>query len=202
MKDKTDPLFVTVNLNGKQVPMEIDTGSAVTIMSESSFKEIALDPLQESVANLCTYSGEKIQVKGEAMCNVEYEDKHYVLPVVVTSGSGPTLPGRTWLQHIPLNWPKLFQAILKVDNKLSQLLQSFADVFKDELGTLQGEKVSIHIDSSVPPKFCKARSLPYAMKVKVETELQLLQDQGIISPVKYSKWAAPIVPVLKQDKNW
>ena len=116
-KDKTDPLFVTVNLNGKQVPMEIDTGSAVTIMSTSSFKEIASDPLQESVANLCTYSAEKIQVKGEAICNVEYEGKHYVLPIVVTSGSGPTLLGRIWLQHIPLNWPKLFQAILKVDDK-------------------------------------------------------------------------------------
>ena len=40
VKDKTDPLFVTVNLNGKQVPMEINTGSTVTIMAESSFKEI------------------------------------------------------------------------------------------------------------------------------------------------------------------
>ena len=61
VKDKIDPLFVTVNLKGKQVPMEIDTGSAVTIMSESSFKEITSDPLQESVANLCTYSGEKFK---------------------------------------------------------------------------------------------------------------------------------------------
>ena len=153
------------------------------------------------MVNLCTYSGEKIQVKGEAMCNVEYEGKHYVLPIVVTSGSGPTLLGRTWLQHIPLNWSKLFQAILKVDDKITQLLHSFNDVFKDELGTLHGEKVGIHIDPSVPPKFCKARSLPYAMKGKVEAELQRLQDQGIISPVKYSKWAAPIVPVLKQDKK-
>ena len=59
-------------------------------MAESSFKEIALDPLQESVVNLYTYSGEKIQVKGEAMCDVEYEGKHYVLLIVVTSGSGPT----------------------------------------------------------------------------------------------------------------
>ena len=71
------------------------------------------------MVNLCTYSGEKIQVKGKAMCNVEYEGKHYVLPIVVTSGSGPTLLGRTWLQHISLNWSKLFQAILKVDDKLS-----------------------------------------------------------------------------------
>ena len=190
-----------MNLNGKQIPMEIDTGSAVTIMAESSFKEIASDPLQESLVDLCTYSGEKIQVKGEVICSVEYEGKHYVLPIVVTSGSGPTLLGRNWLQHIPLNWPKLFQIILKVDDKLSQLLQFFSDVFKDELGTLQGQKVSIHIDPSVPPKFCKARSLPYAMRGKVEAELQHLQDQGIISLIKYSKWAVPIVPVLKQDKT-
>ena len=58
VKDKTDPLFVTMNLNDKQVPMEIDTGSVVTIMAESSFKEIASDPLQEPVVNLCIYSGE------------------------------------------------------------------------------------------------------------------------------------------------
>ena len=72
----------------------------------------------------------------------------------------------------------------------------------DELGTLQGSKACIYIDPSIPPKFCKARSLPYAMKAKVEQflELQKLEAQGIILPVKYSKWDAPIVPVLKQDK--
>ena len=32
VKDKTDPLFVTMNLNGKQIPMEIDTGTAVTVI--------------------------------------------------------------------------------------------------------------------------------------------------------------------------
>lgn len=199
--DKPDPLYVSVNLNGKQVSMELDTGSAVSIMSESKFKEISSDPLQESQVNLCTYSGEKISVQGEAMCNVEYEGKQYGLPIIIISGNGPTLLGRSWLQHISLNWPKLFQPILKVDDQLTQLLESFSDVFKDELGTLRGDKVSIHIDSTVPPKFCKTRSLPYAMREKVEKELQNLEDQGIITPVKFSKWAAPIVPVLKQDKK-
>ena len=41
VKAKTDPLFVTVNLNGKQVSMELDTASAVTIMAESKFKEVS-----------------------------------------------------------------------------------------------------------------------------------------------------------------
>ena len=116
---------------------------------------------------MCTYPGEEIQVKGEAMCNVEYEGKHYVLPIVVISGNDPA-------QHIPLNWLNIFQTTLKVDDKLSQSLHSFSDVFRDKLGTLEDEKVSIHFDPSVAPKFYKARSLSYAMREKVEKELQHL----------------------------
>ena len=187
-----------MSLNGKPTVMEIDTGAAVSIMAEAKFSEISED-LQASQVNLCTYSGEKFSIKGEAMCNVEYAGKLYVLPLVIMAGNGPTLVGRNWLRHIPLNWSNLFQPIHVVDDQLSQVLRPFSEVFAGELGTLQGNKASIHIDPSIPHKFCKARSLLYAMKEKVEKELQKLESQGIISPVKYSKWAAPIVPVLKQD---
>ena len=135
------------------------------------------------------------------MCNVEYEGKQYSILIVIISGNGPTLLGRSWLQHISFNWKQLFQPLFKVDDQLIQLLESFSDVFKDDLGTLQGDKVSIHIDSTVSPKFCKERSLPYAMREKVEKELQNLEMQGIIIPIKFFKWAALIVPVLKHDKQ-
>ena len=49
------------------------------------------------------------------------------------------------------------------------------------------------------PKFYKPRSVPFAMRNFVEKELERLQMQGIIEPVKFSDWAAPIVPVLKKD---
>ena len=42
------------------------------------------------------------------------------------------------------------------------------------------------------------RSLPFAMKGMVETELQRLLKQGIIYPVENPMMAAPIVPVVKQ----
>ena len=34
---------------------------------------------------------------------------------------------------------------------------------------------------------------------RVEAELERLQEQGIIEPVQFSEWAAPIVPVVKSD---
>ena len=49
------------------------------------------------------------------------------------------------------------------------------------------------------PKFCRGRTVPFALKKPVEVALDSLVEQGIISPVKFSSWAAPIVPVMKQD---
>ena len=43
--------------------------------------------------------------------------------------------------------------------------------------------------------------MPYAMRMKVEAELDRLQEQGIIEPVTFSDWAATIVPTLKRDKS-
>ena len=37
------------------------------------------------------------------------------------------------------------------------------------------------------------------LKEKIEEELDRLVSEKVIEPVKSSKWAAPIVPVVKQD---
>ena len=114
---------------------------------------------------------------------------------------GPTLLGRDWLQYIRLDWPSIIPVNSVQESSLQHLLQPFSELFTDELGTFKGDKVSIHVDPTVPPKFCKARSIPYSMREKVENELARLENLGIIKPVKTSKWAAPIVPVLKTDKK-
>ena len=40
-----DPIHVTMSLNGKSIPMEIDTGAAVSIMTETKFMEISSEEL-------------------------------------------------------------------------------------------------------------------------------------------------------------
>lgn len=74
-------------------------------------------------------------------------------------------------------------------------------MFRDELGTLKGMTVKLHVDPEATPRFFKPRSVPYAMKGKVEEELGRLQKLGIIEPVQFSRWVAPIVPGLKEDKT-
>ena len=41
--------------------------------------------------------------------------------------------------------------------------------------------------------------MPFALREALEKELDRLQSAGIIEPVSYSEWAAPIVTVPKKD---
>ena len=50
-------------------------------------------------------------------------------------------------------------------------------------------------------KFHKARPVPYALRKRVEDEIESLEGQGVYKKVRYAKTAAPIVVVLKDSKN-
>ena len=58
--------------------------------------------------------------------------------------------------------------------------------------------MDIDVVPGIMPKFYKARSVPFVLKDKIENELDRLLQQGVISPVKTSEWATPIVPVVKK----
>ena len=82
---------------------------------------------------------------------------------------------------------------------MQHLLERHTDAFKDELGLVEAAPAKIHVDPSAQPRFCKPRTVPYALKGKVGQELEWLESTGIISPVEFADWAAPIVPVVKTD---
>ena len=69
------------------------------------------------------------------------------------------------------------------------------------LGYLVGYESQIIMDPDAAPKFCKARTVSYAYKSLVNKEIDQLVQQGILTPVTFSDWAAPIVPMLKSDKK-
>ena len=72
-------------------------------------------------------------------------------------------------------------------------------MFSEGLGCFNGPPVELKVDANAQLKFYKVRSVPFALKSKIEAKLADLQSKGIISPVKHFTWAAPIVPVLKKN---
>ena len=58
---------------------------------------------------------------------------------------------------------------------------------------LKGQTAKIFVPSDTQPQFFKAHQLPYCFKAKVELELDRLLAEGVITPVHFADWAAPIV---------
>ena len=101
------------------------------------------------------------------------------------------------MTKIQLNWKQIYTVTSEA--KLNDLLDRHSALFKTGLGTLKDYKAKIYVDPQAKPKFCKARQVPFSMKSKVEEELERLEKEGIIEPVQYAEWAAPIIPILKAD---
>ena len=83
-------------------------------------------------------------------------------------------------------------------NTLQDVLQRHGDVFKKELGTVRGVYAKLYVvnDLNAQPRFCKTRTVPYALQTKVNQELDRLEKAGVIEPIQFADWAAP---VLKRD---
>ncbi|CAG2235627.1 unnamed protein product [Mytilus edulis] len=191
---------VQINVNECEIAMEIDTGASVSIMSEDTYKEYKSKfRIEPTSAKLEHTWGEQIPVIGRAIVNVNYKESKTTITIV--KRKGPNLLGRDWLNKLQLDWKDIF-SVVGSDNQsrdLNVILEANKEVFKDELGTVKGMKAKIYVDESAVPKYFKARPLPYALKDKVEKELERLEKEGQIQQVEFSDWAAPIVPVVKEN---
>ena len=72
-KSATQPITVELSLNGKPITMEVDTGTAVSLISERTHKALFPEtkPKKSSIV-LKTYTDERMPVIGESSVEVCY----------------------------------------------------------------------------------------------------------------------------------
>ena len=93
---------------------------------------------------------------------------------------------------------------LTMQTKESQnIMREFPSVLDSRIKTIDGEKFHITLAENAKP-FCvnTPRAIPYAYRDKLKAELELLQSQGIITPVTVpTEWCAPIVVTPQRDTD-
>ena len=130
-----------------------------------------------------------------------YEDQHESLSLLVVKREGSSLFGRDWLDKIKLNWAQIKFLSRSPISSLDSVLTQHAELFNEELGLLKDVKITLHVRPDSQPKYYKSRAVPFVLKEGVEKELDRLQALGVIIKVNVSEWAAPIVPVVKNDES-
>ena len=202
-KQLPPPLIVTMELNEAKLQMEVDTGASASIISYATYTKLwpksHRPPLLPSTRKLRTYTSEELKVEGCITVDAVYGSQRETLSLLVVAGNGPSLLGRDWLLRIRLDWQSLHRLQAASPIHLRAVLDSHSAAFKDELGRMTNVKAKIFLNPEAQPRFCKPRSVPFALRAKVNSELERLEKAGVIEPVQFSDWAAPIVPVLKPD---
>ena len=129
---------VDLCVEGRTLTFEVDTGAAVTLISEATYNQHFIGkPLQESAIRLKTYTVERVQVLGEISVQVSYGTQSGAYVLYVVKGTGVNLLGRNWLRHIRLDWKKITQTVNNVSVSYQPLLDRYSEVFREELGTLK-----------------------------------------------------------------
>ncbi|XP_063366408.1 uncharacterized protein K02A2.6-like [Cydia amplana] len=84
------------------------------------------------------------------------------------------------------------------DRSVKSLLETYSDTFEG-LGCLP-HKAHLHVDTSVPPKICPVRRIPYALHPKLKTELDRMEELQVIEKVTTpTDWVNAIVPIEKSN---
>ena len=200
------PVFVTCEVEGKSIKMELDTGAAVSLLPYTLYqRQFNHIPLKMTMARLKTYSGEPLAVHGQINVKVKKGETEVQLPLLVVDGQGPPLMGRNWLSKVPINWYNIKALTVgKAPEMIAQprikaLLRKFPQLFREELGKMAKITARLTRKEDTSPVFMKARPVPYSLRHKVETELERMVEIGALTPVSWSEWASPIVVVPKPD---
>ncbi|XP_049874494.1 uncharacterized protein K02A2.6-like [Pectinophora gossypiella] len=195
-----EPMHEFVCILGVDIQFEIDSGSAVTAVSESTYKQHFLQvPLLLTGKRLVSYTGNQIECIGIVKLPVKYKDQVHELNIYVVRNGGPPILGRDFISMFNLEITSVKYCTPSDTSETQQLQQQYPTVFSDKLGLFNKFKVSLQLKPDAKPVFFKARPTAFALREKIDNELDRLVSLGILKPVEHSEYASPVVPVLKSN---
>lgn len=206
--------MIDVEIDGRRLQMELDTGAPCGIIGESKLRRIKPKfSLLPTDRQFSSYSGHRIHCLGRLPVHVSLGSTTRRLNLYVVSGESDSLFGRDWIAHFAdqINLNQIFSQgtlINSITNTeltqdqeahLSKLLDNFEGTFSDVPGKLKGPPAKVHLKPGASPVFAKARDVPFALRDRYAAEIDKKLASGFYEKVEFSEWASPTHIVIKNN---
>ena len=190
---------VYFRIEGNLVPFEVDSGATVSTLNEDYVHKLGLS-ISNCSKSLSAYDNFKINVMGKVLVNVCYKSYKVQQLMYVVGKHNSNLCGKDLMDKVGIYLAGIedVSRVNTVSGDVTELLKDYS-VNTDK--PISGILAEIHVKSESTPKFNKPRNEVYHHKPMVEEALNKMIEEKIIEPINYSEWAAPIVTVLKSDKE-
>lgn len=195
--------YVTVNINNVPVKLQIDTASDITIISRDTWEKIHKPSITNSSQIAKDASSNCIKFLGEFECSISFQHSTHNGKCFVSANSNINLMGIDFIEKFNF-WDRPLNTIcnsIELKDKpeiINDFKSKFPSLFSGKLGKCIN-KVKLSIKPNSIPVFCPRRPVAFSMIEKVDEALNRMKNEGILTPVNYSRWAAPIVCVRKPN---
>ena len=195
-----DPVFMTLDINGTPVELEVDTGSRDTIIPKSVWCRIGC-PVLQSTGDIIAYGKSKVPALGRCDVEVTFRNQSATLSLIVSDLKSETsLLGRTWIDTFSCVHYDTTPLHHLTTSGLESLLREYSDLFAESTDSIKGVKATLHVKPNATFKQFRARPVPFALHAKLDAELNRLESAGIIEKVDIApKGTTPVVPVVKPN---
>lgn len=150
---KGEPLREVVCINGVKIQFEIDSGSAVSVISEKTYKlHFANVPLSSTKKKLVGYTGEVLNCTGCTFLPLEWKGRTRELQMYVVRNGGPPLLGRDFIAQFELQLAPVFNCN-SVRDGIDTLHLLYPDIFSEKLGSFNKYKVKLSLKENAKPVF-------------------------------------------------
>ena len=189
------------------VQLQIDTASDINLISQKLWKGTGKPQFTATKHVAWSVSGDCVLITGKLPETIRIEEK-IASEIIYISNSQHNLLGLDFIGPLGLLDIQLNFVCHAVSKSLTQsaikdltkdILKRFSPVFTSNLGCCSQAETTPTLKPSTKPMFRPKRPGPYAALPLVDKELKRLKERKDITPVKYSRWTAPIVVVKKAD---
>ncbi|XP_055842401.1 uncharacterized protein K02A2.6-like [Episyrphus balteatus] len=205
---KTNTNFTEfIQINEKQIKVELDTGAEANVMSLCTFSSINYNKqiiLNKCFGNLRAFGGSTVNVLGQCSVNAilsEMEEKSTYIDFLIVKENVATVLGKFDCVRLGLvhrNVGTVNQIQDESDHIIKSIPKEFNKLFKG-LGCLEGE-FNLKIDTEVMPVIDAPRKIPFQLHDKLKTELDRMEQNEVIARVNCpTSWVSSIVLVEKAD---
>lgn len=187
----------TLILNGVEVNFKLDTGAQVNILDKNTAIKLN-SQIKPSILRLRNYNGSKIQVFGQTSLKCTVGNSEKILDFQVVDFNAPCVLGLPTIEELSLI--KKVNLIKCQNDTLERLVNKNIDLFSG-IGQLD-YVYNIKLKENVCPVVENPRKIPISIEEKVKSELDNMENLGIIRKVtEPTEWVNSMVIVKKPDNT-
>ena len=206
---------VAVSINNRKFPFLVNTEASCNLLSSSTWKKIGMPTLQKDETRpLISALNDVIPTSGSVDLDVtvtteDGDANSQILLFTVTDqldilGTNAINSLQLTIVNNPVKVHvdniRTIRSHQHLQESCLQICKEFPDLWKPELGCLKDYSLEVKFKPDVTPRFCKPRTVPFAVQEDLNQAYDVGIEKGIWKPVKFNEYGTPVVPVRKQSQ--